>query len=401
MLINLLPDFFAVHNSTDRVAAYLRYFENHRRFLEAYWHNYVLDPAGPHFMEVVRSAALASRVDLRTMLERIDVVSLAQKYRGAVQSAPRRRYRLDVYLMVGVGAANAGELVIDGKGVAFVCLEHFTSVTNPETQGLGLDPELIPLWLAHEIAHTVRYTSPTSRSEMKQLVDETGGYYSYWETGRRTPLRELMINEGLAIHASRAISPGHAAWEYYGYTRREYATVRELEPMMTRAIGARARSRRARPPAPLSVGRNERRCAHRRPSRFSRAKRLFPRREDGRSRPSIHADSRGQFAPAPARSPPSPRQPRLQPTLLPHTKRAEHPVEDVFDVDRADQLLQSADRRAQMHRRDGCRQLVLPPRALELRQLRTGQSSTRMTMSRSRQHRRVGVYRSVPVLENV
>jgi hypothetical protein len=238
MLINLLPDFFAVHNSTDRVAAYLRYFENHRRFLEAYWHNYVLDPAGPHFMEVVRSAALASRVDLRTMLERIDVVSLARNTEDQCRTLLDIDNDLDVYLMVGVGAANAGELVIDGKGVAFVCLEHFTSVTNPETQGLGLDPELIPLWLAHEIAHTVRYTSPTSRSEMKQLVDETGGYYSYWETGRRTPLRELMINEGLAIHTSRAISPGHAAWEYYGYTRREYAAVRELEPLMTRSIGA-------------------------------------------------------------------------------------------------------------------------------------------------------------------
>ena len=138
--------------------------------------------------------------------------------------------------MVGVGAANAGELVVEGKGVAFVCLEHFTSVTNPETQGLGLDPELIPLWLAHEIAHTVRYTSPTSRSEMKQLIDDAGGYYSYWETGRRATLRELMINEGLATLASRAISPGHAAWEYYGYTRREYASVRELEPVMTRAL---------------------------------------------------------------------------------------------------------------------------------------------------------------------
>ncbi len=238
MLINLLPDFFAVHNSTDRVAAYLRYFENHRRFLEAYWHNYVLDPAGPHFMEVVRSAALASRVDLRTMLERIDVVSLARNTEEQCRSLLDVDTDLDVYLMVGVGAANAGELVIDGKGVAFVCLEHFTSVTNPETQGLGLDPELIPLWLAHEIAHTVRYTSPGSRSEMKQLVDETGGYYSYWETGRRTSLRELMINEGLAIHTSRAISPGHAAWEYYGYTRREYAAVRELEPMMTRTIAS-------------------------------------------------------------------------------------------------------------------------------------------------------------------
>jgi uncharacterized protein YjaZ len=140
--------------------------------------------------------------------------------------------------MVGVGAANAGELVVDGKGIAFVCLEHFTSVTNPETQGLGLDPELIPLWLAHEIAHTVRYTSPTSRSELRQLIEDAGGCYSYWETGRRASLRELMINEGLSTHVSRAISPGHAAWEYYGYTRREYASVRELEPVMNRALSA-------------------------------------------------------------------------------------------------------------------------------------------------------------------
>ena len=119
MLINLLPDFFAVHNSTDRVAAYLRYFENHRRFLEAYWHNYVLDPAGPHFLEVVRSAALASRVDLRTMLERIDVVSLARNTEEQCRALLEIDVDIDVVLMVGVGAANAGELMIDGQGVAF------------------------------------------------------------------------------------------------------------------------------------------------------------------------------------------------------------------------------------------------------------------------------------------
>jgi hypothetical protein len=172
------------------------------------------------------------------MLERIDVVSLARNTEEQCKTLLDVDTDIDVVLMVGVGAANAGELVVDGKGMVFICLEHFTSVTNPETQGLGLDPELIPLWLAHEIAHTVRYTSPSSRSEMKQLIDDTGGYYSYWETGRRASLRELMINEGLSIQVSRAVSPGHAAWEYYGYTRREYASVRELEPMMTRALSA-------------------------------------------------------------------------------------------------------------------------------------------------------------------
>ena len=236
MLINLLPDFFAVLNSNDRVAAYGRYYETHKKILEAYWQNYVLDPEGPHFADVVRATAMADRTDLRTMLERTDVVSLARNAEEQCQHLLDIDTGVDVVLMVGVGAANAGELVVNGRGVAFVCLEHFTSVANPDTQGLGLDPELIPLWLAHEIAHAVRYTSPTSRSEMRVLVDEAHGYYSYWETGRRATLRELLINEGLAVQVSRAISPGHAAWEYFGYGRRQYARVRELEQVLSRAV---------------------------------------------------------------------------------------------------------------------------------------------------------------------
>ena len=238
MLINLLPDFFAVHNSSDRVAAYHRYFESHRRLLEAYWHNYVLDPAGPHFQDVVRSTALAGRVDLRTMLEHIDVVTLARNTEEECRALLEMDADIDVVLMVGVGAANAGELVIDGRGVAFVCLEHFTGVPNAETQGLGLEPELVPLWLAHEIAHTVRYTSPSSRSGLKRLIDENQGYYSYWETGRRATLRELMINEGISVHVSRAISPGHAAWEYFGYERRDYTRIRELESILEKVTAA-------------------------------------------------------------------------------------------------------------------------------------------------------------------
>src|SRR5215217_9166076 len=169
------------------------------------------------------------------MLERTDVVALAGETEAQVARLLDADVDVDVVLMVGVGAANAGELVVDGRGIAFVCLEHFTSVANPETQGLGLDPELIPLWLAHEIAHAVRYTSPGSRSDLRALVEEAGGYYSYWETGRRASLRELLVNEGLAVQAARAISPGHAAWEYFGYGRRQYARIRELEPVIARA----------------------------------------------------------------------------------------------------------------------------------------------------------------------
>lgn len=236
MLINLLPDFFAVLASTDRTAAYTRYFAAHRRLLEAYWTNYVVDPDGPHFQDVVNATVHADRADLRAMLERADVVALARDAEQRAASLLATDVDVDVVLMVGVGAANAGELVIGGRGVAFVCLEHFTGVVNEETDGLGLDPELVPLWLAHEYSHAVRYTSPTSHSALREFIAASGGDYSYWETGRRITLRELLLNEGLAVHVSRAISPGHAPWEYFGYERRQYARVRELEPIIFRAL---------------------------------------------------------------------------------------------------------------------------------------------------------------------
>ena len=238
MLINLLPDFLAVLSADDREAAYYAYFERHRDLLTAYWENYVLEPSGPHFEEVVRATVSANREDLHALLVHTDVEALARYAEQQVRELLQPDVEFDVVIMVGVGGANAGELVVNGRGIAFVCLEHFTSVANPDTQGLGLDPELIPLWLAHEIAHVVRYTSPSSRSEMRHLIAEAGGHYSYWETGRHATLRELLVNEGLAVQVSRAISPGHAAWEYFGFARRQYARVRELEPSLQRAASA-------------------------------------------------------------------------------------------------------------------------------------------------------------------
>src|SRR5579885_2999285 len=228
MLINLLPDF---------LAAYQRYFSAHRKLLEPYWNNYVIDPESPHFVEIARSTVTAGRADLEAMLARTDVIGLARTTDARCRDLLAMDCDFDVVIMAGVGAANAGELVVDGRGIAFVCVEHFTGTANPQTEGLGLDPELIPLWLAHEIAHVVRYTSPTSRAEMKEIIEEAAGYYSYWDTGRRATLRELLINEGLAVNVSRAISPGHAAWEYFGYERRQYADVRQLESIMSRALG--------------------------------------------------------------------------------------------------------------------------------------------------------------------
>jgi hypothetical protein len=236
MLINLVPDFLAVLRSDDRPEAYRRYFATHRNLLDAYWHNYVLDPDSPHFADVVRAVVAADRSDLHALLERTDVVRLVTDAQARCAELLELDVEIDVMLMVGVGAANAGELVVGGRGTAFVCLEHFTGVANPETQGLGLDPALVPLWIAHEIAHAVRYTSRTSRSALRRIVEEAGGYYSYWETGRRASLRELLMNEGLAVAVARAAVLGRADWEYFGYGARQYARIREQELVLTRAV---------------------------------------------------------------------------------------------------------------------------------------------------------------------
>jgi hypothetical protein len=241
VLINLLPDFLRVLESGSpeaRLSAYRRYFEAHRPLLAAYWDNYVVDPDGAHFDDIVRAVVTAERDDLRALLADVDVAALADDAHRRARDLLEADVATDVVVMVGVGAANAGELVVDGRGVAFVCVEHFTGVANPATQGLGLDPVLVPLWVAHETAHAVRYTSPESRSVMKDLVRDAGGYYSYWETGRRAPLREHLVNEGLAVEVARQVAPGHAAWEYLGYGRRQYARVREMEPALARAVAS-------------------------------------------------------------------------------------------------------------------------------------------------------------------
>lgn len=236
MLINLLPDFLAVLDAGDREAAYRQYREAHRPILDAYWRNYVLDPDSPHAAEIVASALGADRGDLQALSTSVDLVRIAEEAIARAEELLQIDRPTDTYLMVGLGGANAGELVVGGRGVAFICLEHFTGRVNPETYGMGLAPDLIPLWIGHELAHTVRYTSPGSASDMRRLVTDLGGYYDYWSTGSRATLRELLVNEGLAVHAAQAIAPGFDAADYFGYPRRQYNRLREMEAFLRRIV---------------------------------------------------------------------------------------------------------------------------------------------------------------------
>src|SRR5712691_12978067 len=235
MLVNLVPEFLATLAAPDPPAAYHEYLDRHRPVLGAYWQNYVLDPASPHAEPIIATALHADRSDLTRLLKDVDVVAIAEDALRRSTELLEADCPVDLYLMVGVGAANAGELVVGGRGIAFVCLEHFTGRPNPQTYGMGLAPHLLPLWIAHEVAHTVRYTSPTSRADVRRLVADLRGYYDYWDTGSRATLRELLANEGAAVAAAQAVAPGFEPWEYFGYTRRQYRRIRELDSFLRRA----------------------------------------------------------------------------------------------------------------------------------------------------------------------
>ena len=235
MLVNLVTEFLACLAAPDPVAAYHSYLERHSPILSGYWHNYVLDLESPHTERVIVETLRADHSDLVRLFEDVDVSRIAEDAQQRSRDLLEADCPIDLYLMVGVGAANAGELVIDGRGIAFVCLEHFTGRANPQTNGLGLAPHLLPLWIAHEIAHAVRYTAPTSRAELKRLVVEGEGSYDFWTTGSRATLRELLINEGLSVASSQAVAPGFEPWEYFGYGRRQYRRVRELDAFLRRA----------------------------------------------------------------------------------------------------------------------------------------------------------------------
>src|SRR6266550_2837911 len=158
MLAKLVPEFLAIRAAPDPTAAYHEYLDRHKPVLQSYWHNYVLDPTSPHAEQVIAATLRAERADLERLLEDVDVAAIAE---DALQRSLERfeaDCAVDLYLMVGVGAANAGE----------------------------------------------------------RLVSGLRGYYDYWDTGSRATLRELLANEGAAVAAAQAVAPGFEPWEYFG-----------------------------------------------------------------------------------------------------------------------------------------------------------------------------------------
>ena len=116
MLINLIPEFLAVLQTADREAAFQDYLNAHRSVLSAYWHNYVLDLDSPQASAIVTHSLHADRSDLHELLASTDVEGIVEDAIAQSEDLLQVDRPTDVYLMVGMGAANAGELVVGGRG---------------------------------------------------------------------------------------------------------------------------------------------------------------------------------------------------------------------------------------------------------------------------------------------
>src|SRR2546430_608453 len=82
--------------------------------------------------------------------------------------------------------------------------------------------------------HAEQGIAAALRAALRRLVADLRGHYDYWDTGSRACLRELLVNEGAAVAAAQAVAPGLEPWEYFGYTRRQYRRVRELDAFLRR-----------------------------------------------------------------------------------------------------------------------------------------------------------------------
>ena len=191
---------------------------------------------------------------------------------------------------------------------------------------------------------------------MRRLVAEAGGYYDYWSTGSRASLRELLVNEGLAVHAAQAVAPGFDAADYFGYPRRQYHRLREMEAFLRRVVepdleqsglGLRLRylSGGMSPSARLVGGRViPERAGYYLGYRMTEA--LVAERgiAEALRAPALDfqaAEARGAGDPDGLGGP-----------LLPHAEAGEHPVEHLLDVDRPDELVEGGRRFPDVVRRE-------------------------------------------------
>jgi hypothetical protein len=126
---------------------------------------------------------------------------------------------VDVIVSVGLGRRNASMGYWEGRGLAFLWLEHFLPKESG-TPYLNLGLDSMTTWLAHEIAHAARYSLPGTRSLLPAAF---GGHnpWMFWSTLEGLPLWERFVDEGLATSFARAAFPEMGSSQIIGMSLEE------------------------------------------------------------------------------------------------------------------------------------------------------------------------------------
>ncbi|BAS26138.1 DUF2268 domain-containing putative Zn-dependent protease [Limnochorda pilosa] len=204
----------------------LAYHKPNRRFLESYHRNWsglgvgwVVDRFGSLYPEPMIQY-------LKSLYGGDGLVRAATGWLDICRRLLPPPVEPDVYLMVGVYTSNAFETVIGGRPALGLCLEHFVPAPGRHPASLGIDPRELPIWLAHEYAHCVRF-SGESASLVRRSVGK--GDFDKGRLVRAVPLAEWLLSEGLAVAFSEATVPGFPLTAYLGYTHRQLRYCQEHE----------------------------------------------------------------------------------------------------------------------------------------------------------------------------
>jgi hypothetical protein len=132
---------------------------------------------------------------------------------------------VDIVVSVGLGARNASMGLWQGKGLAFLWLEHFLKPgSNSGYLDLGISS--IPIWLGHEIAHAIRYATPGTKSLIPEACANCDPW-SFWERLEKLPLGERFLDEGLSTEFAKAIVPDANDQQALGMSKMEIGWLEE------------------------------------------------------------------------------------------------------------------------------------------------------------------------------
>lgn len=177
------------------------YLRRHMRFLQTYHANYVTgDPPDPEAVQADYAQVWTEErvAQMRQRVQGAGVAALVRHgcERAAALTAPRELP--EVTCFAGLFASNASQYLIDGRPVIGIGVE----VWGGAIEQVPCPWEDLPLLVAHEFGHVVRYAESDCHLARIARPD-----FHLPRALAEVPLLEFLVDEGLAQAVSRAAFP--------------------------------------------------------------------------------------------------------------------------------------------------------------------------------------------------